>query len=147
MSHPTNQMPAGSELREISEVLPYAIVLGGSDRWLDAMVASDADELPDSDDLSWYHGPGELAPARPAGLDEELRDHCLREPILPLMPVLFFRGTRPDQCRFCNAYPFFAQPSMINFLTSDGVSSGLSDSSRLIVASTHRCGSGSSLPD
>jgi hypothetical protein len=57
MSHPTNQMPPGDELREISEVLPYAIVLGGSDRWLDAMVASDADEHPDSDDLSWYHGP------------------------------------------------------------------------------------------
>ena len=30
MSHPTNQMPPGGELREISEVLPYAIVLGGS---------------------------------------------------------------------------------------------------------------------
>jgi hypothetical protein len=57
MSHPTNQMRAGSELREISEVLPYAIVLGGSDRWLDAMVSSDADEHPDSYDLSWYHGP------------------------------------------------------------------------------------------
>jgi hypothetical protein len=57
MSHPTNQMPPGSELREISEVLPYAIVLGGSDRWLAAMVASDADEHPDSEDLSWYHGP------------------------------------------------------------------------------------------
>ena len=57
MSHPTNQMPPGGELREISEVLPYAIVLGGSDRWLDAIVASDADEHPDSDDLSWYHGP------------------------------------------------------------------------------------------
>ena len=57
MSHPTNQMPPGSELREISEVLPYAIVLGGSDRWLDAMVSSDADEHPDSYDLSWYHGP------------------------------------------------------------------------------------------
>ena len=57
MSHPTNQMPPGNELREISEVLPYAIVLGGSDRWLDAMVASDADEHPDSYDLSWYHGP------------------------------------------------------------------------------------------
>jgi Predicted membrane protein (DUF2207) C-terminal domain len=57
LSHPTNQMPPGSELREISEVLPYAIVLGGSDRWLDAMVASDADEHPDSDDLSWYRGP------------------------------------------------------------------------------------------
>jgi hypothetical protein len=57
MSHPTNQMPPGSELKEISEVLPYAIVLGGSDRWLDAMVSSDADEHPDSYDLSWYHGP------------------------------------------------------------------------------------------
>jgi hypothetical protein len=57
MSHPTNQMPPGSELREISEVLPYAIVLGGSDRWLDAMVSSDADEHPDSYDLHWYHGP------------------------------------------------------------------------------------------
>ena len=57
LSHPTNQMPPGRELQEISEVLPYAIVLGGSDRWLDAMVASDADEHPDSDDISWYHGP------------------------------------------------------------------------------------------
>jgi hypothetical protein len=57
LSHPTNQMPPGGELREISELLPYAIVLGGSDRWLDAMVASDADEHPDSDDLSWYRGP------------------------------------------------------------------------------------------
>jgi hypothetical protein len=32
-------------------------VLGGSERWLDAIVASDADELPDSEDLPWYHGP------------------------------------------------------------------------------------------
>jgi Predicted membrane protein (DUF2207) C-terminal domain len=57
MSHPTNQLPPGGELREISEVLPYAIVLGGADRWLDAIVATDADEHPDSYDLSWYHGP------------------------------------------------------------------------------------------
>jgi len=57
LSHPTNQMPQGSELREISEVLPYAIVLGGAERWLDAIVASDVDEHPDSYDLSWYHGP------------------------------------------------------------------------------------------
>ena len=48
LSHPTDQMPPGSELREISEVLPYAIVLGGTDRWLDAIVASDDDDLPDS---------------------------------------------------------------------------------------------------
>ncbi len=57
MSHPTNQMAPGTELQEMSEVLPYAIVLGGSDRWLDAIVASDADEAPDSDQLTWYHGP------------------------------------------------------------------------------------------
>jgi hypothetical protein len=57
LSHPTNQMPPGRELQEISEVLPYAIVLGGADRWLDALVASDVDEHPDSYDLSWYHGP------------------------------------------------------------------------------------------
>jgi len=57
LSHPTNQMPPGRELQEISEVLPYAIVLGGADRWLDAIVASDIDEHPDSYDLSWYHGP------------------------------------------------------------------------------------------
>ncbi len=50
-------MAPGTELREISEVLPYAIVLGGSDRWLDALVDSDDDALPDSSDLSWYHGP------------------------------------------------------------------------------------------
>jgi hypothetical protein len=57
LNHPTNQMPAGAELRELSEVLPYAIVLGGVDRWLDAIVASDVDEHPDSYDLPWYHGP------------------------------------------------------------------------------------------
>ncbi|HZA74613.1 MAG TPA: DUF2207 domain-containing protein [Propionibacteriaceae bacterium] len=57
LSHPTNQMPAGEELREISEVLPYAIVLGGSERWLDAIVAADTDDDADPDDLPWYAGP------------------------------------------------------------------------------------------
>ena len=57
MSHPTNQLTPGGELQEISQVLPYAIVLGGADRWLDAIVTSDVDEHPDSYDLSWYHGP------------------------------------------------------------------------------------------
>lgn len=57
LSQPTDRMPAGQELRELSEVLPYAVVLGGAERWLDAIVASDADEDPDSTDLSWYHGP------------------------------------------------------------------------------------------
>ena len=56
-SQPTTQMPAGRELEELSQVLPYAIVLGGTDRWLDALVAHDVDEQPDSTDLDWYHGP------------------------------------------------------------------------------------------
>jgi hypothetical protein len=57
MSHPTDQMPPGRELQEISEVLPYTIVLGGTDRWLNALVDADTDDDPDSTDLSWYHGP------------------------------------------------------------------------------------------
>ena len=56
-THPTDQMPPGRAVAELSEVLPYAIVLGGSERWLDAIVATDDDEAPDSLDLPWYHGP------------------------------------------------------------------------------------------
>lgn len=57
LTHSTDQMPPGKELRELSEVLPYAVVLGGTERWLDAIVATDMDDDPDSTDLSWYHGP------------------------------------------------------------------------------------------
>ncbi len=56
-SQPTGQLPPGHELEEISQLLPYAIVLGGSARWLDALMAADADADPDSTDLWWYHGP------------------------------------------------------------------------------------------
>lgn len=55
--HRTDQMPKGRELDELSEVLPYAVVLGGADRWLDAIADADDDETPDSTDLDWYHGP------------------------------------------------------------------------------------------
>jgi hypothetical protein len=47
----------GLALEEISEVLPYAIVLGGTERWLDALVAADSDTEPDPEDLPWYSGP------------------------------------------------------------------------------------------
>lgn len=57
MSHPTDQLPPGRELSEISELLPYAVVLGGHQRWLDAIVAGDEDEHEDRFDLGWYHGP------------------------------------------------------------------------------------------
>ena len=57
LTHPTDQMPPGRAVEELSEVLPYAIVLGGTERWLDALVATDTDAGPDSEDLTWYHGP------------------------------------------------------------------------------------------
>lgn len=56
-SHPTDQAAPGRALHELSSVLPYAIVLGGQERWLDAIVAADDDEVADSTDLSWFHGP------------------------------------------------------------------------------------------
>jgi hypothetical protein len=59
LSHPTNQLPPGAELREASRVLPYAVVLGGMERWLDALVNADTDAEPDPDDLTWYHGPAD----------------------------------------------------------------------------------------
>jgi type IV secretory pathway TrbD component len=57
LSQPTDQMPAGRRVAELSEVLPYAVVLGGADRWLAAIVATDDDETADPHDLPWYHGP------------------------------------------------------------------------------------------
>ncbi len=59
LGHPTDQMPKGRELAELSEVLPYAVVLGGYDRWLKALVDADDDPDADSTDLDWYHAPAD----------------------------------------------------------------------------------------
>lgn len=57
-THPTDEMPPGRELAEISHLLGYAVVLGGKERWLAALVAADADDTaPDPDTLGWYHAP------------------------------------------------------------------------------------------
>lgn len=56
-TEPTNRMPPGREYAELSEVLPYAIVLGGRDRWIQAIADADDDVEPDPEDLSWYHAP------------------------------------------------------------------------------------------
>lgn len=56
-THPTDNMPSGRELAEISRLLPYAVVLGGKGRWIDAMVRADDDATPDPTDISWYHAP------------------------------------------------------------------------------------------
>lgn len=50
-------LPKGRELDEISKVLPYAIVLGGKDRWIQAMVAADEDDTPDPDAIGWFKAP------------------------------------------------------------------------------------------
>ena len=83
LSVPTDRMPPGRELSELSEVLPYAVVLGGAERWLDAIVAADDDDEPDSEDLSWYHGPA----------DWQLADlpHSLRNFIITVNGTLFSR--------------------------------------------------------
>ncbi|MDO5737082.1 MAG: DUF2207 domain-containing protein, partial [Propionibacteriaceae bacterium] len=57
-THPTSEMPAGREINEISKLLPYAIVLGGKNRWLEAMVLADEDDqAPDPTTIDWYHAP------------------------------------------------------------------------------------------
>ncbi len=57
-THPSTEMPKGREIEEISRVLPYAVVLGGKDRWLAAMVQADEDDqAPDPTTIDWYHAP------------------------------------------------------------------------------------------
>lgn len=54
----TSHVPAKDAYGEISRILPYAVVLGGLDRWLDALSAADDDPgVPDPVDLDWYHAP------------------------------------------------------------------------------------------
>ncbi|WP_392508103.1 DUF2207 domain-containing protein [Naumannella halotolerans] len=83
-SRSTTELPKGKELEVISRVLPYAVVLGGANRWLDAMVAADDDEgVADSTDLDWFHGPEDWHLA-------DLPD-SLRHLLLTLAGVLFTR--------------------------------------------------------
>ena len=57
-TQPLDQIPAANTYDEISHLLPYAVVLGGWRRWLEALVAADNDpNVPDPEDLSWYHAP------------------------------------------------------------------------------------------
>lgn len=59
-TQPTDQMPEGQEYAELSKVLPYAVVLGGKERWLDALVRADDDPgVADPTDLHWYHASGD----------------------------------------------------------------------------------------
>ncbi|MDQ7991458.1 MAG: hypothetical protein AAGC63_04835 [Propionicimonas sp.] len=51
----TDQLPKGREYDQLSRILPYAVVLGGADRWLQAIAQADTDADADGADLGWYH--------------------------------------------------------------------------------------------
>lgn len=57
LTQPTDQAPRGREHEQLASVLPYAIVLGGADRWLDSLASVNDQAKPDETELSWYHGP------------------------------------------------------------------------------------------
>ena len=54
-SHSEADIAVADRYNQISRILPYAVVLGGWDRWLKAMQASDIDEADDAEALPWYH--------------------------------------------------------------------------------------------
>ena len=58
-TQPIEQIPTDKAVEEISQVIPYTIVLGGRERWLNALVATDTDTDPDPNDLGWYNAPGD----------------------------------------------------------------------------------------
>lgn len=57
LTQPTDQMPKGREHEELASVLPYAVVLGGADRWLDGLASVNDAATDDRTELTWYHGP------------------------------------------------------------------------------------------
>ena len=59
-TQPTDQIPKDKGYAEISKILPYAVVLGGRARWVQALADADDDPgVPDPEDLNWYHAPGD----------------------------------------------------------------------------------------
>jgi hypothetical protein len=51
-----SELPRDQHTELCSRALPYAVVLGGADRWIDALVDTDTDENPDAG-FGWYRGP------------------------------------------------------------------------------------------
>lgn len=51
-----SELPADQHAELCSRALPYAVVLGGSERWIDALVATDTNEEED-EGFHWYRGP------------------------------------------------------------------------------------------
>ncbi|TCC64592.1 DUF2207 domain-containing protein [Kribbella pittospori] len=51
-----SELPSDQHAELCSRALPYAVVLGGSERWIDALVATDEDADED-EGFAWYRGP------------------------------------------------------------------------------------------
>ena len=52
-----SELPTDQHAELCSRALPYAVVLGGSDRWIDALVATDSTPDQEDEGFPWYHGP------------------------------------------------------------------------------------------
>ncbi|MEU8225512.1 DUF2207 domain-containing protein [Kribbella sp. NPDC048915] len=52
-----SELPADQHTELCSRALPYAVVLGGSDRWIDALVATDTTPDEADEGFPWYRGP------------------------------------------------------------------------------------------
>jgi hypothetical protein len=51
-----SELPVDQHAELCARALPYAVVLGGSERWIDALVATD-DDADEDEGFSWYRGP------------------------------------------------------------------------------------------
>ena len=57
-TEPVSLIPKETAYQEISKILPYAVVLGGTERWVQALTDADATPgVPDPEELNWYHAP------------------------------------------------------------------------------------------
>ncbi|HEY3005022.1 MAG TPA: DUF2207 domain-containing protein [Kribbellaceae bacterium] len=52
-----SELPVDQHAELCARALPYAVVLGGADRWIDALVATDTDATTPDEGFAWYRGP------------------------------------------------------------------------------------------
>ncbi|MGW6279786.1 DUF2207 domain-containing protein [Kribbella sp. NPDC055071] len=52
-----SELPVDQHADLCSRALPYAVVLGGSERWIDALVATDTTPDQEDEGFPWYRGP------------------------------------------------------------------------------------------
>lgn len=70
LTHPVTNLTGDDLYARISVILPYAVVLGGRDRWLQAMAEDGPRGATPHTELGWYHGPEDWTPADlPASLN------------------------------------------------------------------------------